>query len=65
MERWLSGRKRHTANVLYGQPYPGFESLPLRQREGSTARLAFYVGGDHYASSAPTEWGKVNLIIEN
>ena len=31
MERWLSGRKRHPAKVLFGQPDRGFESLPLRQ----------------------------------
>ena len=31
MERWLSGRKRHTANVLAFNRAPGFESLPLRQ----------------------------------
>jgi hypothetical protein len=29
-ERWLSGRKQHTANVLTPQGVPGFESLPLR-----------------------------------
>ena len=33
MERWLSGRKRHAANVLGEKSPPGFESLPLRQDE--------------------------------
>ena len=30
-ERWQSGRSRRTRNAEYGQPYRGFESLPLRQ----------------------------------
>ncbi len=31
-ERWPSGRRRRTANALYGQKlYRGFESLPLRR----------------------------------
>ena len=30
-ERWQSGRMRRTRNAKYGQPYRGFESLPLRQ----------------------------------
>jgi 3'(2'), 5'-bisphosphate nucleotidase len=31
LERWLSGRKRQIANLLYGlEPYRGFESLSLR-----------------------------------
>ena len=29
-ERWQSGRSRRTRNAEYGQPYRGFESLPLR-----------------------------------
>ena len=29
-ERWQSGRMRRTRNAKYGQPYRGFESLPLR-----------------------------------
>ena len=29
-ERWQSGRMRRTRNAVYGQPYRGFESLPLR-----------------------------------
>ena len=33
MERWLSGRKRHTANVLTLNRVPGFESLPLRTKK--------------------------------
>src|SRR5260370_6102822 len=32
MERWQSGRSHRTRNAAYGQPYRGFESLPLRQR---------------------------------
>ena len=31
-ERWQSGRSRRTRNAEYGQPYRGFESLPLRHR---------------------------------
>ena len=31
MERWQSGRSHRTRNAAYGQPYRGFESLPLRQ----------------------------------
>ncbi len=31
MERWLSGRKHHTANVARGKTLRGFESLPLRK----------------------------------
>jgi hypothetical protein len=31
LERWQSGRSRRTRNAEYGQPYRGFESLPLRQ----------------------------------
>ena len=30
LERWQSGRSRRTRNAEYGQPYRGFESLPLR-----------------------------------
>ena len=30
-ERWQSGRMHRTRNAAYGQPYRGFESLPLRQ----------------------------------
>lgn len=30
MERWQSGRMRRTRNAVYGQPYRGFESHPLR-----------------------------------
>lgn len=30
MERWLSGRKQHTANVLTSKEVRGFESHPLR-----------------------------------
>src|ERR1700758_2026743 len=29
-ERWQSGRSHRTRNAAYGQPYRGFESLPLR-----------------------------------
>ena len=29
-ERWQSGRLCNTGNVVYGKPYRGFESLPLR-----------------------------------
>ena len=29
-ERWQSGRSRYLGKVVYGQPYPGFESLSLR-----------------------------------
>jgi hypothetical protein len=29
-ERWQSGRMHRTRNAAYGQPYRGFESLPLR-----------------------------------
>ncbi len=29
-ERCQSGRMEHTANVLNGKPFRGFESLPLR-----------------------------------
>ena len=32
MERWLSGRKHHTANVARGKPLHGFESHPLRKQ---------------------------------
>jgi hypothetical protein len=35
-ERWQSGRSRRTRNAEYGQPYRGFESLPLRQIERLT-----------------------------
>src|SRR5262249_29382497 len=31
-ERWQSGRSHRTRNAAYGQPYRGFESLPLRHR---------------------------------
>src|SRR5436190_17925009 len=31
LERWQSGRSHRTRNAAYGQPYRGFESLPLRQ----------------------------------
>ena len=31
-ERWQSGRSRRTRNAEYGQPYRGFESLPLRHK---------------------------------
>ena len=30
LERWQSGRSRYLGKVVYGQPYPGFESLSLR-----------------------------------
>jgi hypothetical protein len=30
LERWQSGRMHRTRNAAYGQPYRGFESLPLR-----------------------------------
>ena len=30
-ERWQRGRMRRTRNAVYGQPYRGFESHPLRQ----------------------------------
>ena len=32
MERWQSGRMHRTRNAAYGQPYRGFESLPLRHK---------------------------------
>jgi hypothetical protein len=31
-ERWQSGRSHRTRNAAYGQPYRGFESLPLRHQ---------------------------------
>ena len=31
-ERWQRGRMRRTRNAVYGQPYRGFESHPLRHR---------------------------------
>jgi 8-oxo-dGTP diphosphatase len=52
LERWLSGRKRHTANVLYPQGYPGFESLPLRHEErrylGTSFLHAVWLEGFEY-----------------
>ena len=32
LERCRSGRSGRTRNAVYGQPYPGFESLSLRNR---------------------------------
>ena len=39
LERWLSGRKQHTANVLTPKGVRGFESHPLRMENTS-----FHIG---------------------
>ena len=40
-ERWQSGRSRRTRNAEYGQPYRGFESLPLRHLDVRLRSLTF------------------------
>ena len=39
-ERWQSGRSHRTRNAAYGQPYRGFESLPLRHFWTNAGRAA-------------------------
>ena len=39
LERCQSGRMEHTANVLSGKPFRGFESLPLRNDSKNAPRL--------------------------
>ena len=38
-ERCQSGRMEHTANVLNGKPFRGFESLPLRREKAHISAL--------------------------
>jgi two-component system, OmpR family, sensor histidine kinase VicK len=45
-ERWLSGRKRHPAKMLYPHKgYRGFESLSLRKKASLFVRLFLFLGG--------------------
>src|SRR3954468_24201720 len=41
-ERWQSGRMHRTRNAAYGQPYRGFESLPLRHQAKSMTYIDYW-----------------------
>ena len=65
-ERCQSGRMEHTANVLSGKPFRGFESLPLRNYKNAPDRALFCLrrGVEHGAlyvrDSKGFAWGPVS-----
>src|SRR3989339_862380 len=70
MERWLSGRKRHAANVL-GKQFPrGFESRPLRLRSPKRAttdtvrqtRVSEIDTSSNYLNGEMAEWFKAAVL---
>src|ERR1700682_6243858 len=66
LERWQSGRSHRTRNAAYGQPYRGFESLPLRHallaaRKPTAKVLKLRSVGGKRAARRKTAVGRVTL----